>query len=116
MRMMYWLGAVLLILLAFFVYCMIAKTQDGFGSADHAIQAVQNAFAELKDYPSDHLPPKSIQTERAGDGWYVAFVQEGSGRPIISARCFVVDRNGVVGETGSYHPEALQDGTGAFSA
>ena len=33
---------------------------------------------------------KSIKTEKGPDGWYVAFIQEGSGRPIIDVSCFLV--------------------------
>ncbi len=57
-------------------------------SESKAIEIIQNRFPELKEYPSDKLPPKSIKTEKAGDGWYVAFIQEGSGVPIIGARCY----------------------------
>ncbi|MFH1046704.1 MAG: hypothetical protein V1738_00210 [Patescibacteria group bacterium] len=59
-------------------------------SADSAIQTLQNQYPELKQYPSEQLPPKSIKTESTDEGWYVAFVQEGSGVPIIDARCFLV--------------------------
>jgi len=61
-----------------------------------AIEILKNQFSEFKDYPSDNLPPKSIKTEKAENGWYVAFVQEGSGRPIIDARCFLVKNDGKI--------------------
>lgn len=69
-----------------------------------AIDRVQTEHSELNDYPSDRLPPKSIVTLQEGNVWYVAFVQNGSGVPIISARCFRVASNGEVTETGSYTP------------
>jgi len=58
-----------------------------------AIEIMQNRFPELKEYPSDKLPPKSIKVEKADDGWYVAFVQEGSGVQVIDARCYWVKNN-----------------------
>ena len=60
-----------------------------------AVRIVQDACPEVKGYPSDELPPRSIRTEKTPDGWYVAFIQEGSGLPILSARCYHVgnDRN-----------------------
>ncbi|MFA6382465.1 MAG: hypothetical protein WCX08_04330 [Candidatus Buchananbacteria bacterium] len=59
-------------------------------SESAAIEIIRNQFPEMGDYPSDNLPPKSIKTEPADGGWYVAFIQEGSGVPVISARCFLV--------------------------
>lgn len=60
-----------------------------------AVRIVQDACPEVKGYPSDELPPRSIRTEKTPEGWYVAFIQEGSGLPILSARCYHVgnDRN-----------------------
>jgi hypothetical protein len=60
-------------------------------SESQAIEIIKNQFPEFKEYPSNNLPPKSIKTEKGSDGWYVAFVQEGSGRPIIDASCFLVE-------------------------
>ena len=44
-----------------------------------AIRLVQDASPDLRAYPSDTFPIKAIITQRAPDGWYVAFVVEGSG-------------------------------------
>lgn len=55
-----------------------------------AIEILKNKFTELNQYPSNNLPPKSIKTEKSNDGWYVAFIQEGSGVQIINAKCFFV--------------------------
>lgn len=62
----------------------------GIISESKAIETIKNKYPELKEYPSYKLAPKSIKTEKTGDGWYVAFIQEGSGVPIIDARCFFV--------------------------
>jgi len=55
-----------------------------------AIQLLQDTYPELRAYPSDELPPRSIRTEHTTEGWHVAFIQEGSGLPILSARCYYV--------------------------
>jgi hypothetical protein len=60
------------------------------------IQLLKDIHPELKDYPSDGLPPKSIKSEFKDDVWYIGFLQEGSGVPIISARCFSVDSDNVI--------------------
>jgi hypothetical protein len=65
-----------------------------------AVRMVQDRYPELAAYPSDGLPPRSIMTERASGGWYVAFIQEGSGLPILSARCYFAGDNRTVLATG----------------
>jgi len=81
-----------------------------------AIEIIKNRFPELKEYPSNGLPPKSIRTEKSDDGWYVAFVQEGSGRPIISAKCYFVDNTKNITSTGTYTPDIGDDSPEFFSA
>lgn len=70
-----------------------------------AIEAIKQKYAELKDYPSDKLPPRSITAAQSGDKWYVAFVQNGSGTPIVEARCFMVNPDYSVAENGTFKPE-----------
>jgi hypothetical protein len=62
------------------------------------IQLLKNVYPELNDYPSDELPPKSIKSEYKDNMWYIGFVQEGSGVPIISARCFSVNSDNIIME------------------
>jgi len=81
-----------------------------------AVQIIKSEFPELKVYPGDQLPPKSIQTEKSDDGWYVAFVQEGSGRPVISAKCFFVDNRKNIMSIRTYTPEIGDDSPEIFSA
>ena len=83
-------------------------------SETKAIELVKSMFPELKDYPSDNLPPRSIKAEKASEGWYVAFVQEGSGVPIIGARCFLVANDNNITEQ-KYTPQG-SDVFGEFSA
>ena len=85
---------VFLILLSagFVVWFIFAPKSSGHETIDEAtaVQIIKSQFPEMKGYPRDQLPPTSIRTEKSEDGWYVAFVQEGSGVPIIEARCFLV--------------------------
>jgi len=81
-----------------------------------AISVIKEKYSEFKDYPSNNLPPKSISTEEWNDGWYVAFIQEGSGRPIISAKCFFVDAHNNITNNGEYIPALGDDSIQKFSA
>jgi hypothetical protein len=69
--------------------------KQGLPDEREAILLVQDTYPDLWGYPSDELPPRSIRTEHGPCGWYLAFIQEGSGVPVISARCYHVsnDRN-----------------------
>jgi hypothetical protein len=74
--------------------------KGGLLNERNAIELLQNTYPELRAYPSDELPPRSIRTEQTPDGWYVAFIQEGSGLPILSARCYFVGNDQVTMVTG----------------
>ncbi len=69
-----------------------------------AISILKNAYPEYQNYPNDNLPPQSIRTEKDIDGWYVAFVQEGSGRPILGAKCFFVNYDESIRVIGEFNP------------
>lgn len=79
-----------------------------------AIEIVKEANSDLRGYPSDDLPPKSIKTEKSKDGLYIAFIQEGSGRPIISAKCFLVKNDKSLSSVGIYTPQEGEDSTDKF--
>ena len=74
-----------------------------------AISFLKAAYPEFKNYPNENLPPQSIQTKQDSDGWYVAFVQEGSGRPILEAKCFLVKDDKTIIVIGEYVPKAGED-------
>lgn len=78
-------------------------------SKDEAIAAVKQLHPELQNYPSDNLPPTSIDAQGFPEGWYLAFIQNGSGRPILSAQCFKVTIYKEVILTGKYEPLPGQD-------
>lgn len=59
-------------------------------SESEAISLLKDVYPEFKNYPNDNLPSQSIQTKQASNGWYVAFVQEGSVRHTLEAKCFLV--------------------------
>ena len=78
---------------------------------EDAIALVRQTHSELAHYPTPNgFPPTQVNTERDQKGWYLAFVQQGSGRPILSARCFFVPfdarlrRRSPVVEVGSFIP------------
>jgi len=85
-------------------------------TTEQAVSAIKARYAELADYPSDSLPPRSITTEKDSKGIYVAFIQNGSGRPIIGARCFLVTSNGTITETGQFSPPTTDLSMTSFSA
>jgi hypothetical protein len=78
-------------------------------SESEAVSLLKAAYPEFKNYPNDNLPPQSIQTKRASNGWYVAFVQEGSGRPVLEAKCFLVTGNKTITIIGVYVPKVGED-------
>ncbi|GEM_PF-5097442 len=55
-----------------------------------AVLQVKAKHPELKDYPFSGLPPRSLVIEEDNSGIYLAFIQNGSGIPILDARCFIV--------------------------
>jgi len=79
-----------------------------------AISILKKDYPEYQNYPNDNLPPQSIRTDEDIDGWYISFVQEGSGRPIIKAKCFFVDNNGNIRVIGEFEPK-IGDIDGDFS-
>jgi len=80
-----------------------------------AVQAIKDKNPELKEYPNDQLPPKSIKTEKAENGWYVGFMQEGSGKPVLAVKCFLIDNKQNITVTGEYVPALGADESGVFS-
>ena len=78
-------------------------------SESEAISLLKAAYPEFKNYPNDNLPPQSIQTKQASNGWYIAFVQEGSGRPILEAKCFLITDDKTITSIGEYAPKVSED-------
>lgn len=71
-----------------------------FVDEKEAVRLVQDTCPDLKQWPSDDWPVLSIRTEPVPDGWYIAFIREGSGVPIISARCYHVSHDRIVTPSG----------------
>jgi hypothetical protein len=85
------LAAILILIASYFYF---KKPENTAMSEAVAIETLKTKFPELKDYPSDgSFPVKSIKTEQTSDGWYIAFIQEGSGVPIVGAQCFLIKNN-----------------------
>ena len=71
-------------------------------SKEEAISLIKKQYPQLQDFPSDGLPPKIIRSEKSSYGWYVMFETQGSGIPIIEAKCFLVDNAKIVYQIGKY--------------
>lgn len=69
--------------------------------------AVINKYPELAAYKTTSLPPSRVQTKSGDDGWYVAFIREGSGIPgILDAKCYHVGNQRDIAFIGEYTREA----------
>lgn len=80
------------------------NTQKNILSESEAITLLKSTYPEYKNYPNNNLPPQSIKTEKDTNGWYVTFMQEGSGRPLLGAKCFFVNNDGNIRSIGEFNP------------
>ena len=103
------LALVFVILIAVSILCLVRNNNKTDLTESEAISLLKAAYPEFKTYPNDKLPPQSIQTRQASNGWYVAFVQEGSGRPILEAKCFLVTDDKTITSIGEYSPKVGED-------
>lgn len=92
--------------LAIFVVCLVILTllyfatreeKKGFSTGNEVTAYLQTKYPELLT-TSGGLAPRTVTIEKVGTDWYVAYVQNGSGRPILSARCFHVTNDASVSE------------------
>lgn len=81
-----------------------------------AVVKIKEANPDLRGYPSLGLPPKSIKIEEDKNGLYLAFIKNGSGRPIIEARCFFARPDGTISESGKFTSSLADAGNLDFSA
>ena len=102
------LGVMVVMLIAFAGFYFANGNKSDLTESE-AISLLKAVYPEFKNYPNDNLPPQSIRTKQASNGWYVAFVQEGSGRPILEAKCFLVRDDKSVTSIGVYVPEVGDD-------
>jgi hypothetical protein len=73
---------------------------------EEAIEAAIAVHPELASYQTTSLPPSNIEVEAAPDGWYLGFIQRGSGVPgVLSALCYKVNHAKEVTPTGQYSRE-----------
>ncbi|HJW65863.1 MAG TPA: hypothetical protein VJ507_03670 [Candidatus Bathyarchaeia archaeon] len=98
------LALVVVMLVAVSIFYLVRNKTNTDLTESEAISLLKAAYPEFKTYPNDKLPPQSIQTRQAMNGWYVAFVQEGSGRPILEAKCFLVTVDKTITSIGEYAP------------
>ena len=102
------LAFVAAILIAVSIFYLMNNNRTDLTESE-AISLLKAAYPEFKNYPNDNLPPQSIQTKQASNGWYVAFVQEGSGRPILEAKCFHIAGDETITSIGEYMPKVGED-------
>jgi hypothetical protein len=100
------LATVLLIAIPIFYFTYINENSL---SVSEVISQLKAIYPEFSNYPNNNLPPQSIQTKQASNGWYVAFVQEGSGRPILEVKCFLVTNDKIITNIGEYMPKIGED-------
>ena len=68
-----------------------------------AIDTILIQYPELALYQTTNLPPSSIESTQSADGWYVGFIQRGSGVPgILNAKCYYVQSNKTITPIGEY--------------
>ena len=93
--------ALVILIIGIFLVSMPQKSPS-LAQAD-AIQAVIAAHPELEAYKTTSLPPSSIEAKPAPDGWYVGFIQSGSGLPgILHAQCYQVSSASNIEQIGQY--------------
>jgi hypothetical protein len=98
------------ILIAFIILAAASMISESKKITENdAIRILKEKYPEFKDYPNYKLIPQVIQTESSREGLYVAFVQEGSGRPILYATCFFVKNDGATSKVGEYLPKIGED-------
>ena len=95
-------------LMSILIFYLVNSNNNSLTESE-AISLLKAAYPEFKNYPNNNLPPQSIQTKQASNGWYVAFVQEGSGRPILEAKCFLITNYKTITSIGEYIPEVDED-------
>jgi hypothetical protein len=94
--------AAALVLFSLYLYIDTNKAPHTY-SSEQAINLVKDKYPELNDYPSDNLPPKTIETEVVDDEWLIGFYTWGSGLPgILKAECYSVSNNGLIAKTGEF--------------
>lgn len=98
---------VISILAALIIGWTVYGSYPGHMSEGEAIRFLKNRYPQYAGYPNTNLPPQSIRTEERENGWYVAFVQEGSGRPIIEAHCYFLENDKSIKDIGIFKPEGI---------
>lgn len=72
-------------------------------SMNEAISHIKEVKPELRNFPSDNLPPTRIETKEVENGWLLGFYTEGSGLPgILKAECYLVKNSGDITATGKF--------------
>ncbi len=93
----------LLVIFGVIYFVLTSKSVQPPLTDEQAVALVKKTYPLFEDYPSDNLPPKSVEVEKISEGWRVGMYMEGSGlHGILKANCFLVTSSGVVTETGIF--------------
>ncbi len=86
-----------------------ADTTAHVMAEEAAVETIIDLYPELEAYKTTSLPPSSIVTKQLGTGWYVAFIESGSGiRGILTARCYRVSETTRVEQVGTFTAQGGQ--------
>lgn len=99
---------VVVILVAVSTHYLLNRNKNDLTESE-AISLLKAAYPKYQNYPNDKIPPQSIQTKQISNGWYIAFIQEGSGRPILEAKCFLIKDDKTIISIGEYKPQIGED-------
>ena len=97
-------GFILLLVISIFsAFKYNSDRQVSILTQEDAINAVIKLHPELASYRTTSLPPSSIEAKETAEGWYVGFIQSGSGIPgILNAKCYQVRGGKNVVSVGTY--------------
>lgn len=82
---------VLLLLIVVLSFPLFSEPSPNTLTQKEAVDAIIKLHPELAAYRTTSLPPSSIETKQGAEGWYVGFIQSGSGvSGILNAQCYHV--------------------------
>lgn len=88
------------------IYLNTTQNNEDKMTADTAVMLVKKTYPQYADYPSDNLPPKSVEVVGVEEGFRVGMYVHGSGLPgILQANCFLITKLGGVTESGFFNGE-----------
>ena len=101
------LALVAFVVLSVNLYVVLSSKTLKVLSEDDAIDIMLIEYPKLAEYQTTDLPPSSILSKQRRDGWYLGFIQRGSGVPgILDAQCYFVNNDKTITVIGEYTRES----------